>query len=323
MATGTFEPARHIAQNSKTALLVLVGFLIVPLVLGCLLAPWIFHSLQSLEGHRVLGRLAEDRFERVATRTVQILALLLIWPALRISGTLVRVAPMLRWNSDRAKTFLRAFVAGAISMAAVCAAGFAVGNYQWRADLPRIVTLSLALLPAALLVGALEECLFRGFFFGVLRTRFNLAVAAIASSAFFSAIHFMRPRFPAPPETIRWSSGFELLPHMFTLFRPAYDWDFALTLFLMGIALCLILEQQGHLYGIAGLHAGWVWPLMLCKEVVLQRPRRHDFWFGWGENPAQGALVTMLAAGFAIGALITYLRRRDCIRKIDSATTTA
>lgn len=281
----------------------LLIFLAVPLILGCLIAPWVYLGLQEFEGHPVFGRLAEDRFERVATRCVQVIALLIIWPCLKRSGTLMRVAPMLRWSGERGRCFLRWLAFGVASMVAVYAAGFAVGMYRYDGREWGMTGIALGLarlLLGALAVGAMEEFLFRGFVFGVLRERLGQWMSALISSAFFSLVHFLRPRLPAPLEHITWTSGFELIPHMFRLFRPAYDWDFALTLFFMGLTLCALLARHRHVYGIAGLHAGWVWVLQSGTHLVNQEPRRHDFWFGWGDNPSQGALVTGVALVFAV-----------------------
>jgi membrane protease YdiL (CAAX protease family) len=291
-------------------------FLVVPLALGCLLAPWVFQGARALGEYPAFARLAEERFERVATRTVQVIALLLIWPCLKRSGTVARVAPMLAWRRARGLVFLRWFAFGVVSMIAVYAVGFAVGMYsldskRWGSAWVAIDP--MALLAGALLVGVLEEYIFRGFMFGVLQERFSMITAAVVSSAFFSVVHFLRPRLPSPSETVTWTSGFELIPYIFTHFRPAYDWDFALTLFLMGLTLCALLVRHGHFYGIAGLHAGWVWVLQSGNHLVDQAPRRHDVWFGWGDNPAQGALVTVVAGAFAVASWVALCRaRRDC-----------
>lgn len=303
-------------------LMYLAAFLLIPFLLGCLIAPWVYLGLQGLDGHPVFGHLAEDRFERVATRCVQIIALLLIWPCLKRSGTVARVAPMLRWSRERGRFFLRWFAFGVASMVVVYAVGFAIGMYQFdpqTSGAARMATGAVKVLLSAVLVGLLEEYLFRGFIFGVLRERLRLWGAAFLSSALFSLIHFLRPRLPAPPESITWTSGFELIPHMFTLFRPAYDWDFALTLFLMGLTLCALLALHGHFYGIAGLHAGWVWVLQSGMRLVNQEPRRHNVWFGWGDNPAQGALVTLIALLFAIAAwnMLRARGRLDSRERVD------
>lgn len=306
--------------------LYLVIFLTVPLALGCLIAPWVYLGIQELAHLPVFSELAEDRFERVATRCVQVIALLLVWPCLRHSGTVERVKPYLAWSRPRGGLLLRWFGLGVGTVVVIYALGVLSGNYIFQpryAEPWRNVVKPFEILVGALLVGVLEEYLFRGFIFGVLRARFAMIAAALASSLFFSGIHFLRPRLPAAPEQITWLSGFDLFPHMFTLFQPAHDWDFALTLFLMGMTLCALLVRHGHFYGIAGLHAGWVWALQTGGALFRQEPRHQDFWFGWGNNAAQGALVTLAALAFAAWAWRALRVHQHCQTPCISDTTGA
>ncbi|MBW7909289.1 MAG: CPBP family intramembrane metalloprotease [Kiritimatiellae bacterium] len=288
---------------TKRPLPYLLLFLAVPLLLGPLLAPWLFLLLKKLSVHSFFSGLADERFERVTTRAVQFIALILVWPCLRGSGTVARVAPALRFSKARLRSFLYWALIGVAMIVVIYGVGFAVGNYSVAAKHRGSITLlttPLAFIVGAILIGALEEYLFRGFIFGSLRSKFSFASAAIASSAFFSAIHFFRPRLPAPLEEVTWSSGFQLFPHMFALFVPTRDWDFAITLFFMAIALCALLMRHGHLYGIAGLHAGWVWALQSGAALFDQTVRHESFWFGWGDNAAQGALTALLAIVLAV-----------------------
>lgn len=276
----------------------LLLFFITPFVLGPLLAPWIYLGIQKLALLPLFHELGTERFERVTTRTVQVIALLLAWPCIKHAGAAQRIGPTLRWSRARAISFLQWALVGIAMVLPVYAIGFASGNYSFDAErwgTSHWITIPLALIPAAMLVGLAEEYLVRGFVFGTLRTRYSFLLSAFISSALFSILHFLRPRLPAPLEEITWTSGFQLYPHMFALFRPALDWDFALTLFFMSMALCALLVRHNHLYGIAGLHAGWVWMLQTANGLVDQEPRYHSFWFGWGDNASQGALVTALS----------------------------
>ncbi|MCX7899443.1 MAG: hypothetical protein N2444_05080, partial [Methylocystis sp.] len=117
-------------QNS---LLYLVLFLCAPLLVGCLLAPWVFLAVSEVH-HFFPDMFGPLKFERVATRTVQILALLCIWPCLKYSGTLERVAPFLQWSPRRMTAFLRSFALGALMVAAVYTAGFISGYYEFDPD---------------------------------------------------------------------------------------------------------------------------------------------------------------------------------------------
>ena len=109
-----------------------------------------------------------------------------------------------------------------------------------------------------------EEFFFRGFFYGALRTRFGVVLAAVIDGLLFGAIHYQG-----------WDGGegLLLLPPLMTL----------------GFIFCLLYEQTGSLYPPIALHAfnnavafavqqdgGWalslaVGPLMLAACAGLPR----------------------------------------------------
>lgn len=286
---------------------VLVFLVAVPLVLGCLAAPWVHRALPAiadwipgLQGH------GHDDFEKVANRCVQIFTLLLVWPCMRRSGTTHIIREGLRWQPARARVFLLGLLAGVLSMAALYVFGWFLGAY--RLDPDNISPASYAgripfLLIGALLVGVLEEIFFRGFVFGSLRLRLPLAAALMLSAALFSVVHFIKPLPPAPIEQPAWWSGFALLPHTFAEFKPVKDWDFAATLFLMGLALAGFYTRHGHLYGIAGLHAGWVWALASADYVLDRKAGYLDFWFSRGDLLSRGTIAVPVILLFAWWAL--------------------
>jgi uncharacterized protein len=73
-----------------------------------------------------------------------------------------------------------------------------------------------------------EEFFFRGFFYGALRTRFSIAVAAIINGAVFGLIHFEGG-----------TDGLLIVPPLAVL----------------GIVFCLVYEQTRSLYPVVALHS--------------------------------------------------------------------
>jgi len=288
------------AHPLRAVLLMLVG----PLAIGCLLAPWIHEGLLALvDRWPALHELGDGRFERTASRVVQIVALLLVWPCMRWSGTTDRLGPALRWSRPRARAFLAWAALGIASMAILYALGCARGLHfvdPKRAGLGDFLGMPLYFILGALLVGVLEEIFFRGFLFGSVSTRLPAFAAALFSSVVFSALHFMRPRLPVPIEDLTWSSGYALVPHLFSIFRPDQDWPFAVTLFFMGLALCGFFRRSGHLYGIAGLHTGWVWVLQTSDYILDRSKVLPNIWFGPGDLISRGYLAAAVAALFAL-----------------------
>jgi membrane protease YdiL (CAAX protease family) len=73
-----------------------------------------------------------------------------------------------------------------------------------------------------------EEFFFRGFFYGALRTRFSVAVAAIIDGLLFGLIHFEGG-----------ADGLLIVPPLAVL----------------GIVFCLVYEETGSLYPVVALHS--------------------------------------------------------------------
>ena len=75
------------------AYLKILVYLVAVLTAGGLVAPWVFWGGQALAEAGVTDWLAKFPFHRVLSRSVQISALVLLWPALRWIG-LRRVADL-------------------------------------------------------------------------------------------------------------------------------------------------------------------------------------------------------------------------------------
>jgi membrane protease YdiL (CAAX protease family) len=73
-----------------------------------------------------------------------------------------------------------------------------------------------------------EEFFFRGFFYGAMRTRFSVAVAAIVNGALFGLIHFEGG-----------TDGLLIVPPLAVL----------------GVIFCLVYEQTGSLFPVIALHS--------------------------------------------------------------------
>ncbi len=121
---------------------------------------------------------------------------------------------------------------------------------NWVNKLPGIFASALAL-------AVMEETLFRGALFGLLRRDFNWRWAALASSLLFATAHFITQK--PMVETVTWTSGITTLPDMLesfwsTQFGPAKF----LNLLLAGMTLCGLWQHTGNLYCSIGAHAGWI-----------------------------------------------------------------
>lgn len=235
----------------------------VAVLAGLLAAPWVFRLL--LRVGRAVGALEDWRdieFERVATRCVLLAFLLWLAVSLRQLGWVSWAA--LGWGEARHgwRRLEYGVGAGVGSVVLVFGLGLLVGLYRLVPSPGSALGVFMTPLLGALLVGLLEETLFRGILFGALRRRTGFWPAALGSSAVFALVHFAKPDPPVDVVWGRWYSGFTLLPHLFGQLKWDYGFfPFILTLFLMGLVLCLGYERSSRLYYVAGLHAGWVWAM--------------------------------------------------------------
>lgn len=275
----------------------LLALLLIPLFAGLLLAPWV---------HNALRRHIEDvKFEKVARRCIMLGAVALLVPMVRRSGLGPEIRRAVLWDRAARRQVAMAAGLGFASMAAGYAIGWAAGAYRPEPELaPGPAALAcVAFLPGALFVGFFEEVFFRGFVFGAIRARAGAAAAMILSSAFFSAIHFMKPELPGHVDAAPWDAGLRLLPYAMSDFELGRDWAFAATLLLMGWTLGLLYQRRGHLGLCIGLHAGWVLA-MLAGNYLLQR--NHEVWpvlYGVGGVFARSPAALGLMALFFVWAI--------------------
>jgi hypothetical protein len=244
---------------------------------GALLAPWLYWAAQWAAGQGpIFARLAASPFHRFVDRALLGAALLGLWP-------LLRHCAMLRWDSlglriqrGAGRQGLLGFSLGWVSLACVALTACVVGARSFTPShsaaewLSRIVSAALT----AVIVAVLEELLFRGALFGILRKIVPWPWALVISSAIFALVHFIQKTDAAPP--IRWFSGLALLPQMFHQggpFVPAF-----FTLFVVGAILALAYQRTGSLFFSIGLHAGWIFWLKSYRFLTHESGGRQAFW---------------------------------------------
>ncbi len=276
----------------------LLIFVAAPL-LAALLSPWVYggiqehvpevmrwvHECEATGTHAFWADIADSvftaPFRRVTARLVLIFVLILLPLAYRLSG--VRSRESFGWPRcpHRMKLLGGALVAAIFSMFVVYAVGLLMGVYRWDAtgSGAEILAGVLKILIGGLLIGLLEETIFRGFILNALRTGLGAIPAIVLSSLLFAVVHFMKP---VDPEVTRgWYSGFLLFSN---LFAGAGDTVFLeiCTLFSMGLVLATLSHWTRSVYLAIGLHTGWVWVMMLFR--LLTKNQQNRVWFyGTGE----------------------------------------
>lgn len=229
------------------------------ILLGCLASPWVFEWLVNLgRTNPRFEVLREVEFRSVTTRLILVLIVLGLWPALAFGR-------IRRPRFGEGAYLPRGLAIGVVSMALLVGVGHVLGVYRFEIDPElRAVSECLELIVGAMLVGLIEEFLFRGLLFDTLRRATRFWPAAAIGSAFFAVVHFAKPEPTTPIVHGHADSGLELARHMFYMGHESHHYfPFMLTLFVLGLVLCRVVERTGSLWYAVGLHAGWVFAMRL------------------------------------------------------------
>ena len=256
MAGGSFPCVSSLGKIFLYLVLVLLG--------GALAAPQAWHLIQALPPdwlHGLIGKVQGMPFHRHLSRSLQVAAILLLWPLLRS----LRIRSLAEFGIKRNPSPLRDLSVG-LAAGVLCAillqpllllSGSFVLRHGWDTSvlhaLPRI-------LMTALVVAAIEEFLFRGVLLGFFRQFTNPILAIIYSSALFAGVHFLNlPSEGSHAASPVWSSGFAILGSLGSALPPWPILSLAFaTLFAAGLILAWMTVRTASLWAAFGLHSCWI-----------------------------------------------------------------
>jgi uncharacterized protein len=256
--------------------LLLIYFTVVFLG-GALLAPWLYWLAQWQASHASgFYSLAANPFHRFLDRALLGLAVLGLWPLLRGCGLKSwRDVGFIRPGRP-GPDILKGFALGWASLAGVAVLALTCGasSFLQTHSAAEVFRHLLNATWAAVVVAILEELIFRGALFGILRQAMPWPAAMIASSAVYSAVHFIRSADTALP--VQWFSGLTVLWGLLSHHPPLIPKFF--TLWLAGWILALCYQRTGALYFSIGLHAGWIFWLKSYSFLFRQSVGHSSFW---------------------------------------------
>ena len=195
------------------------------------------------------------------------------------------------------RVFLRemiiALALGVASMLGVVAIMAALGVLTWRSALP----LPAAALAKLLVTGALsgfavafiEETFLRGAMHTAIERESGTPAAVLLTALLYAATHFFA-KVHIDAAQVTPHSGLDLLAGTLQAFaHPATIADAFLALLAVGVALGLVRAATGNIAACIGLHAGWVWVILVAHELSRPRPgaplgfllSRFDGFVGW------------------------------------------
>ena len=193
---------------------------------------------------------------------------------------------------------LIALLIGAVTMSIVVAVMAALGLLSWAprdmlatatVDAGRLTHLVLARLLSGLAVAFIEETFLRGAMFTAIDRESGRNPAIVLTALIYSATHFLASHHIAADQ-VSPSSGLALLGGTLHLFaHPLEVADAFCCLFAVGIVLAAVRSVTGNIAACIGLHAGWVWVMLVAHELtqpVRDQPlsfllSRFDGFVGW------------------------------------------
>jgi CAAX protease family protein len=186
-----------------------------------------------------------------------------------------------------------ALVLGVASMLGVVALMSLLGLLEWThaAAVGAGAVAKLIVLRAlsGLAVAFIEETFLRGAMQTAIERESGTAAAVLLTALLYAATHFFAT-FHIEPAQVTAHSGLDLLAGTLRAFaHPAGIADAFLALFAVGIVLGVVRAVTGNIAACIGLHAGWVWVMLVTHELA--RPRagaplgfllsRFDGFVGW------------------------------------------
>lgn len=165
---------------------------------------------------------------------------------------------------------------GVATMLLIVAAMSALGLLDWSQaggmGAAALAQLLIARLASALAVAFIEETFLRGAMYTAIERESGGRAAVLLTALLYAATHFVGKVRIAPQDVTPWS-GLALLGKSLQAFAHfAGIADAFLALMAVGVVLALVRQATGNIAACLGLHAGWVWVMLVAHE--LSAPRR-------------------------------------------------
>jgi membrane protease YdiL (CAAX protease family) len=262
--------------------------------LGLFLAGLAALALLSYPAWLLLHPHFDFPFHRIGER----IGMLVLLAGLLLSARRLRLADRasLGFGCPR-RTFLRAMTLalalGVASMLAVVGIMSALGLLDWTAaarwSAGGLLELVLMRLLSALAVAFIEETFIRGAMLTAIERESGATAAVLLTAVLYAATHFFAS-FRIPADQVSAWSGLTLLTgtlHSFA--HPLSIADAFLCLAAVGVVLGMIRIITGNIAACIGLHAGWVWVMLVAHELsapLRDQPlsfllSRFDGFVGW------------------------------------------
>lgn len=215
-------------------------------------------------------------FSRVFSRVATLLALLLMI-SLKNEFNFAQLKEYLGSHKSSSKRIFGPILLGIVLSFGISALIFPVvlsyGKITWAGlETSYLLKKFIYVIPAALLIGFLEESFFRVLLFDRFKQSFSARNAAIGVSALYAVLHFIAPVRDFKYENYSALIGFDYLSQIVSRMLMPEILPAMLGLFLVGLTLAYTIHKSGSLYLAIGLHAGWVMAVKLSSTATTLAP---------------------------------------------------
>lgn len=263
------------SERSWLGMILLAVLYLGALVIAAVLAPpvhWLIQWWHETAPNALTRDIEDNPFTDTYDRLRWLPTLIALPLVLKVCGLLSWRALGVHFRGGGGRLFLGYFFLGAGMLAGV--AVLQANHYGARLDggmaFEDWVFLLAGALSGGLLIGVLEEIVFRGMAFRMIYTRFGPWLALVGTSLFFSYAHFKIPDFlwEGRTGTVDWGSGWYVA--FWTLFGITRDFNplIFLNLFLFGMVLGALVLRYRSLMAAVGLHAGIVAAILFYTDAT-------------------------------------------------------
>jgi len=257
----------------------------------------------------LLSSVQQMPFHRYVSRTIQIVALVLLWPTIA-SLKIERLSDLSLYPNHHAETdFFKGVILALFPIWLLEAVFLGFHWYSFEGFCSAKIIFKI--ITTALAVAFLEEFLFRGLLLGLCRRFLTNGMAVVTVAFFFAGVHFLNLSH-FKESAIHWWSGCSLLLHHDA---PWSDWPLAVgafvTLFLLGLLLGWATVQTESLWLAIGLHAGWIFAQQFFHAVTRENFSQLLPW--WGPFQIYGMVPIGLLVLLPLGMTTILLKPKKMV----------
>ncbi|MFT5131905.1 MAG: membrane protease YdiL (CAAX protease family) [Gammaproteobacteria bacterium] len=233
----------------------------------------IFGAIAAYPVYIGLAHFNELPFHKVISRTFLLSGLLFSISYLYFCGQLTKDG--IGWRTGthtKKRMFVTGLASGVLIVLLLDSSLLLLGIYELdaRVDTSAVTLLWVAIkaIATGILVGLVEEIIFRGALFGGLNKQANATIALLATSLVYAAVHFLKFREVPAEVDIGWFTGVEIIPIALFRFSNPVTIDSFITLFILGVLFALIRIRSKSLIPCIALHAGIVAALKFMNYLT-------------------------------------------------------